>query len=100
MRYIERGNSLSQLCIHVEDAKTLVLECSTRTMCIVVDGDCNGLVWNMPLFSLGFLAMTVAMHTFKTMKSISYTCESTHGEQDVDCEIVMVAGVSRGTNVL
>ena len=40
------------------------------------------------------------MHTLKTMKSISYTCECTHGEQGVDCEIVMVVGVGRGTSVL
>ena len=36
----------------------------------------------------------------KTIKSISYAYECTHGEQDADCEIVMVAGVGRGANVL
>ena len=36
------------------------------------------------------------MHTLKAIKSISYTCECTHGVRDVDCEFVMVAGVRGG----
>ena len=39
------------------------------------------------------------MHTLKTMKFISYPYECMHGDYDADCEIVMVAGVGRGTNV-
>ena len=46
------------------------------------------------------LAWTIAGHILKTMKSISYTCECTHRNQDVDCEIMMVMGVGRDTNVL
>ena len=37
MNYIEEENSLSQLCIHVGDAISLVLEYNTRAVCIVVD---------------------------------------------------------------
>ena len=40
------------------------------------------------------------VHTLKTMKFMSSTCECTHGEQGVDCEFVMVVGVGRGTSVL
>ena len=36
MGYIERGISLRHLCICVVDAKSLVMECSIRAMCIVV----------------------------------------------------------------
>ena len=36
----------------------------------------------------------------KTMKYIFYTCECMRGVQDVDCEIVMLAGVGRDISVL
>ena len=36
----------------------------------------------------------------ETMRSMSSTCECTHGERGVDCEFVMVAGVGRDTRVL
>ena len=55
---------------------------------------------DMPLFLLRFLAWTIAGHILKTMTSISYTCKCTHRVRDVGREFVMVAGVSRGTNVL
>ena len=40
------------------------------------------------------------MHTINAMRSISSACECTHRERGVDCEFVMVAGVSRDANVL
>ena len=54
----------------------------------------------MTLFLLGFLAWKIAGHTLKTRKSMSSTCECTHGEWGMDCEIVMVVGVGRGTSAL
>ena len=35
MKYFEEENSLRQFCIDVVDAKSYVLEYSTRAMCIV-----------------------------------------------------------------
>ena len=52
------------------------------------------------IFCLGFLAWKVAMHILKTLKFISYAYECTHGDLDMDCEFVMVAGVNRSTSVL
>ena len=54
----------------------------------------------MSLFLLRFLACKIARHTLKAMKSMSSTFECTHGEWDVDCEFVMVAGVARRTSAL
>ena len=57
-------------------------------------------MYNMPLFLLGVLIWGLRYTHEKTMKFMSSTCECTHGEQGVDCEFVMVVGVSRGTSVL
>ena len=57
-------------------------------------------MYDIPLFLLGFLAWKIVVHILKTMKSMSSACECTHGEWDVDCEFVMVAGVGRGTSAL
>ena len=40
------------------------------------------------------------MHTTNAMRFMSYTYEHTHRVWDVDCEFMMVVGVSRDTNVL
>ena len=39
---------------------------------------------DMPSFLLGFLAWTIVGRKLKTMKSLSYTCECMHGDQDAD----------------
>ena len=54
----------------------------------------------MPLFLLGFLAWKIARHILKTMKFMSYAYECMHGDWGVDCEVVMVADVTRDTIVL
>ena len=98
---IDEENSLCQFCLCIVDAISLVLECNTRAVCVVV-------WWRLWLSSvcvtcfyscLGFLAWHIAVHTLKTMKSVLFTCECTHGEQDIDCEVVMVAGVGKDTSV-
>ena len=40
------------------------------------------------------------MYTLNAMRSMSFTCECTHRVRDVDCELVMFAGVGRDTNIL
>ena len=54
----------------------------------------------MPLVLFRSLAIEIAVHTLNAMRTMSSTCECTHGVRGVDCEFVMVAGVGRGTNVL